>query len=44
MTQSVEIDPGPDQGFAAQTGRRRNGAGATLCDGRTAAFFAEHHA
>lgn len=43
MTQSVAIDPGPNQGLAAQTGRHRTEADAKLCGGQTAAFFAEHH-
>ena len=34
--------PGLDHGFAAETGARRNEAGAQLADRRTAAFFAEH--
>lgn len=34
--------PGLDHGFAAETGKRRDEAGAQLADGRTAAFFAEH--
>jgi carboxymethylenebutenolidase len=33
---------GLDHGFAAEMGNRRNEAGATLADSRTAAFFAEH--
>lgn len=33
---------GLDHGFAAEMGNRRDEAGATLADGRTAAFFAEH--
>ncbi|MGE4321463.1 MAG: dienelactone hydrolase family protein [Sphingobium sp.] len=33
---------GLDHGFAAQTGKRRDEAGAALADSRTAAFFAEH--
>lgn len=33
---------GLDHGFAAEIGSRRNDAGATLADGRTEAFFAEH--
>jgi carboxymethylenebutenolidase len=33
---------GLDHGFAAQSGRRREEAGARLADGRTAAFFARH--
>jgi carboxymethylenebutenolidase len=33
---------GLDHGFAAETGNRRDEAGAQLADGRTAAFFAEH--
>lgn len=31
-----------DHGFAAETGKRRDEAGAELADGRTADFFAEH--
>ena len=31
-----------DHGFAAETGERRDAAGAELADSRTAAFFAEH--
>lgn len=34
--------PGLDHGFATQTGQRRDEAGATLADGRTEAFFAQH--
>lgn len=34
--------PGLDHGFATELGRRRDEAGATLADERTAAFFAEH--
>ena len=34
--------PGLDHGFATTMGKRRDDAGATLADGRTAAFFAEH--
>jgi carboxymethylenebutenolidase len=34
--------PGLDHGFATETGERRDEAGATLADGRTAAFFSEH--
>jgi carboxymethylenebutenolidase len=34
--------PGLDHGFATEMGARRNGEGAQLADGRTAAFFAEH--
>ena len=34
--------PGLDHGFAAEMGQRRNEEGATLADGRTEAFFAEH--
>ena len=34
--------PGLDHGFAAQMGKRRDEAGATLADGRTEAFFAQH--
>lgn len=34
--------PGLDHGFAAETGNRRDEAGAQLADGRTAAFLAEH--
>lgn len=34
--------PGLDHGFAAEMGSRRDEAGATLADSRTAAFFAEH--
>ncbi len=34
--------PGLDHGFAAEMGNRRDEAGATLADSRTAAFFAEH--
>ena len=34
--------PGLDHGFAAEMGARRDEAGATLADSRTAAFFAEH--
>lgn len=34
--------PGLDHGFAAQSGNRRDEAGAQLADARTAAFFAEH--
>ena len=33
---------GLDHGFAAQIGKRRDEAAATLADGRTATFFAEH--
>ncbi|MBB3982672.1 carboxymethylenebutenolidase [Sphingobium fontiphilum] len=33
---------GLDHGFAAEMGARRNEEAATLADGRTAAFFAEH--
>jgi carboxymethylenebutenolidase len=33
---------GLDHGFAAQTGSRRDEAGAQLADSRTSAFFAEH--
>ena len=33
---------GLDHGFAAETGSRRNEAGAQLADGRTEAFFEEH--
>lgn len=33
---------GLDHGFAAEMGNRRDEAGATLADGRTTAFFAEH--
>jgi carboxymethylenebutenolidase len=33
---------GLDHGFAAETGMRRNEAGARLADGRTEAFFAEN--
>lgn len=33
---------GLDHGFAAETGNRRNEAGAQLADSRTEAFFAEH--
>lgn len=33
---------GLDHGFAAETGERRNEAGALLADNRTEAFFAEH--
>lgn len=34
--------PGLDHGFAAQSGQRRDEAGARLADGRTEAFFARH--
>ena len=34
--------PGLDHGFAAETGDRRDEAGATLADGRTREFFARH--
>jgi carboxymethylenebutenolidase len=34
--------PGLDHGFAAETGNRRDEAGAQLADARTAAFFAEN--
>ena len=34
--------PGLDHGFAAETGARRDEAGAALADQRTRAFFAEH--
>jgi carboxymethylenebutenolidase len=34
--------PGLDHGFAAETGKRRDEAGAQLADRRTAEFFAEH--
>ena len=34
--------PGLDHGFAAEMGDRRDAAGATLADSRTAAFLAEH--
>jgi carboxymethylenebutenolidase len=34
--------PGLDHGFAAETGNRRDEAGARLADQRTADFFAEH--
>ena len=34
--------PGLDHGFATETGDRRNDAGATLADSRTAAFFKEN--
>ncbi len=34
--------PGLDHGFATEVGARRDESGATLADGRTAAFFAEH--
>ena len=33
---------GLDHGFAAEHGQRRDEAGATLADDRTAAFFAEN--
>lgn len=33
---------GLDHGFATEVGKRRDEAAATLADGRTAAFFAEH--
>lgn len=33
---------GLDHGFATEHGKRRDDAAATLADGRTAAFFAEH--
>ena len=33
---------GLDHGFATEVGQRRNEAAATLADGRTSAFFAEH--
>jgi carboxymethylenebutenolidase len=33
---------GLDHGFAAETGQRRDEAGARLADGRTEAFFADH--
>jgi hypothetical protein len=41
MTQSIEINPCLDPGFAAETGSRGHETGATLADTRTAAFFAE---
>ena len=34
--------PSLDHGFATEFGERRDEAGATLADERTAAFFAEH--
>ena len=34
--------PGLDHGFAAESGARRNDAGARLADERTRAFFSEH--
>ena len=34
--------PGLDHGFAAESGARRDAAGAQLADGRTAAFLQEH--
>jgi carboxymethylenebutenolidase len=34
--------PGEDHGFAAEMGQRRSEAAASLADGRTEAFFAEH--
>lgn len=34
--------PGLDHGFAAETGNRRDEAGARLADSRTETFFAEH--
>ncbi|HVR90053.1 MAG TPA: dienelactone hydrolase family protein [Novosphingobium sp.] len=34
--------PGLDHGFATELGDRRDEAGATLADGRTATFFAQH--
>jgi carboxymethylenebutenolidase len=34
--------PGLDHGFAAELGQRRDEAGASLADGRTESFFAEH--
>ena len=34
--------PGLDHGFAAETGKRRDEAGAQLADQRTAEFFAEN--
>jgi carboxymethylenebutenolidase len=34
--------PGLDHGFATEIGQRRNEAGATLADKRTAEFFAQH--
>lgn len=34
--------PGLDHGFATEVGTRRDEAGATLADARTAGFFAEH--
>lgn len=34
--------PGLDHGFAAESGNRRDEAGANLADSRTEAFFAEH--
>ena len=34
--------PGLDHGFAAETGDRRDAAGAEVADGRTVAFFKEH--
>lgn len=34
--------PGLDHGFAAESGNRRNEAGAELADARTRAFFLEH--
>lgn len=34
--------PGEDHGFATESGKRRSAAAATLADGRTMAFFAEH--
>lgn len=33
---------GLDHGFATEMGQRRDGAGATLADSRTAAFFAKY--
>ena len=34
--------PGQDHGFATEMGKRRSDAAASLADGRTEAFFAEH--
>jgi carboxymethylenebutenolidase len=34
--------PGEDHGFAAEMGKRRSEQAASLADGRTEAFFAEH--
>lgn len=39
---SIHDYPGVDHGFAAAFGKRRDEAAATLADGRTEAFFAEH--